>query len=56
MTKLAPTSELVGYDEDYQAWVVEQIELLKAGRFSDHRYSAEPVSQEQSILGRAGSR
>ena len=32
MTKL---SDLVAYDDDYHAWVLEQIALLKAGRFGD---------------------
>jgi Domain of unknown function DUF29 len=35
MAKLDAATELVGYDEDYHAWALEQIELLKAGRFSD---------------------
>jgi hypothetical protein len=29
------TSELVAYDDDYYAWVLDQIALLKAARFSD---------------------
>jgi Domain of unknown function DUF29 len=31
----AATSELVSFDQDFHAWVLEQIELLKNGRFSD---------------------
>ena len=29
------TSELVAYDDDYYAWVLDQIALLKAARFDD---------------------
>jgi hypothetical protein len=31
----ADARELVAYDEDYHAWVFEQIALLKAGRWRD---------------------
>jgi hypothetical protein len=31
----AATSELVSFDQDFHAWVLEQIELLKDGRFAD---------------------
>jgi Domain of unknown function DUF29 len=29
------TSELVSFDQDFHAWVLEQIDLLKSGRFAD---------------------
>ena len=29
------TSELIAFDQDFHAWVLEQIELLKGGRFAD---------------------
>jgi len=32
---MAKVSDLVAYDDDYHAWVLEQIALLKAARFSD---------------------
>jgi hypothetical protein len=32
---MAKLSDLVAYDDDYHAWVLEQIALLKAARFSD---------------------
>jgi uncharacterized protein DUF29 len=35
MTRLDAASELVRYEDDYYAWVLEQIMLLKAGRFAD---------------------
>src|SRR5688572_29439153 len=35
MRNMHGTSDLIDYDEDYQAWVLEQIALLKAGRFKD---------------------
>ena len=35
MSKLDTTSDLIRYDGDYHAWVLEQIELLGAGRFGD---------------------
>jgi hypothetical protein len=31
----ASTSELVSFDRDFHAWVLEQIELLKSRRFAD---------------------
>jgi Domain of unknown function DUF29 len=31
----ASTSELVSFDQDFHAWVLEQIELLKSRRFAD---------------------
>jgi hypothetical protein len=31
----ASTSELVSFDQDFHAWVFEQIELLKHSRFTD---------------------
>ncbi len=31
----ASTSELVSFDQDFHAWVLEQIDLLKSGRFAD---------------------
>ncbi len=34
MVKTA-TSELVFFDQDFHAWVIEQIDLLKSGRFAD---------------------
>jgi len=35
MTRLDVTSELVRYKDDYYAWVLGQIGLVKAGRFAD---------------------
>jgi hypothetical protein len=35
MTRLEAASELVRYEDDYYAWVLGQIGLLKAGRFAD---------------------
>jgi Domain of unknown function DUF29 len=35
MAKLDAAIDLIGFGEDYHAWVLEQIELLKAGRFAD---------------------
>ena|SRR5882672_6525072 len=32
---MAKVSELVAYDDDYHAWVLEQIALLKSARFGD---------------------
>jgi hypothetical protein len=34
MVKTA-ASELVSFDQDFHAWVLEQIELLKSGHFAD---------------------
>jgi hypothetical protein len=31
----ASTSELVSFDQDFHAWVLEQIDLLKSSRFAD---------------------
>jgi hypothetical protein len=52
-------SELVSYDEDYNAWVLEQVALLKAGRFSDldikhlaEELKALTASQQQEIENR----
>jgi hypothetical protein len=35
MAKLDAASDLAGYEQDYHAWVLDQIELLKGGRFAD---------------------
>jgi hypothetical protein len=35
MTRLDAASELVRYEDDYYAWVIEQTGLLKTGRFAD---------------------
>jgi hypothetical protein len=35
MVKLVPTSELVSYDEDHHAWLLEQIALLESGRYGE---------------------
>jgi Domain of unknown function DUF29 len=35
MRNIHDTSDLVGYDEDHHAWMLEQIALLKAERFTD---------------------
>jgi len=35
MTRLDTTSQVVRFEDDYCAWVLDQIALLKAGRFDD---------------------
>jgi Domain of unknown function DUF29 len=59
MSKLAETSELVAYADDLNAWALQQIELLRAGRFAEldvqnlvEELRALAISQEHEIENR----
>jgi hypothetical protein len=59
MARLGAASELIRYEDDYHAWVLQQIALLEAGRLADldgenlaDELKGLAVSEEQEIESR----